>query len=118
MTTTFSVATFHSLDRAKERIGVRGKQAEKRIRLAVERGKSAECFSAKERRYLEHESANGLTALAYNAFCYLVNDDGLCVTMYPLPGWFGKRMYYNGKEKIRDVKKYCRNYDLWPAIAM
>lgn len=85
METAFSAATVHGLARAKERIGVKGKQAEKRIRLAVERGQCAECFSAKERRYLEHESSRGLTVLAYNAFSYLVNDDGLCVTMYPLP---------------------------------
>ena len=118
MSTIFSAATFHSLVRAKERIGVKGKHAEKRIRLAVDRGKSAEYFSAKEKRYLEHESSNGLTALAYNAFCYLVNDDGLCVTMYPLPNWFGKKMYYTEKEKIRDVKKYFRNYNSCLEVAV
>ena len=118
MTTTFSVATVHSLDRAKERVGVKGKQAEKRIRLAMERGKSSEYFSAKEKRYLENESSEGQTAVAYNDFCYIISDSGVCITMYPLPGWFGKKMHYAGKEKIRNMKKYSRNYDLFSAFAM
>ena len=118
MTTTFSVATAHSLSRAKERMGVKGKQAEKRIRLAMERRKGAECFSAKEKRFLEGESSEGLTAVAYNSFCYILSDSGVCVTMYSLPGWFGKKMHYDGKQKIRNMKKYSRNYELWPVSAM
>ena len=117
-TTTFSAATFHSLDRAKERVGVKGKQAEKMIRLAVERGKGAECFTSQEKRYLEIASSKGENAVAYNNFCYIINEYGMCITMYPLPGWFGKKKRFDGKKKIRDLKKYSRNYDLWPSFAM
>lgn len=118
MMTMFSVATMHSLDRAKERIGVKGKQAERYIRLAVERGKSSEDFSAKEKHYLEKESSENYTAIAYNNFCYIISNDGLCITMFPLPNWFGKKMRYNGKEKIRDMKKYSRSHDLYSAFVM
>ena len=97
MKTTISFATVHSIDRIKERAGKNEKNAEKLIALALERGKSADRFTSWERSYLSREASDNCTALAYDGLCYIVNENGFCVTMYPLPAWFGKKKHYNGK---------------------
>ena len=50
--TTVSMATIHSLDRAKERAGLNERRAYKMIDLALERGKSAEDFTSWEKEQL------------------------------------------------------------------
>ena len=108
MTTTFSKSTIHSIDRAKERAGINERKAEKMISLALERGKKSEDFTSWEKDYLQNEAYDGCIAIAFNGYCYIVNNDGFCVTLYKLPSWFGKKKHYNGKERIRDYKKYCK----------
>ena len=108
--TTVSMATIHSIDRAKERAGLNERRAYKMIDLALERGKTAEDFTSWERDYLLNEGKADTTAIAYNNFCYIVSDEGFCVTLYPLPAWFGKKKHFNGKERIRNMKTYARNY--------
>lgn len=108
--TTVSMATVHSIDRAKERAHVNEKKAYKMISLALERGKKAEDFTSWERNYLEGECKGGAIAIAYNNFCYLVNEEGFCITLYPLPSWFGKKKPFNGKERIRNMKAYSKNH--------
>ena len=110
MSTIISYASIHSLERAKERAGLNEKKAEKRIQIALERGRTAETFTSKERDFLERESSDFCVAIAYANFCYIVNENGFCVTMYPLPKWFGKKKHFDGKEKIRNVKAYARNH--------
>ena len=53
--TTVSMATIHSIDRAKERAGLNERRAYKMIDLALERGKTAEDFTSWERDYLLNE---------------------------------------------------------------
>lgn len=108
MSHTISFATVHSLDRAKERTGLNEKNAVKQIDLALRRGKSAESFTSWERSFLTREANDNCTALAYDGFCYIVNENGFCVTMYPLPAWFGKKKHFSGKERIRNMKTYSR----------
>ena len=105
-----SMATVHSLDRAKERAGLNEKRAYKMIELALERGKTAENFTSWEKEYLQRECKDGVIAIAYNNYCYIVNEEGFCITLYPLPAWFGKKKHFNGKEHIRNLKTYSRNY--------
>ncbi len=107
--TTVSMATVHSVERAKERAGLNERKAYKMIDHALERGKRAEDFSSWERDYLKGECKGNTTAIAYNNFCYIVNEEGFCVTLYPLPTWFGKKKHFNGKERIRNMKVYSRN---------
>ena len=109
MTTAYyEIASYHSIVRAKERLGYNEKNALKQINRALERGKTAEQFSSMERTYLE-EKCDGVTrAIAYNNFCYIVSDTGICVTVFALPTWFGKKKHYAGKEQIRNVKAYSR----------
>jgi len=106
---TTSHATIHSLDRAKERIGCNEKAADKQFRLAIERGKTYEDFTSWEQKYLAKEAYDGCVAVAYNGYCYIVNELGFCVTVYQLPAWFGKKKHFNGKERIRNMKSYARN---------
>ncbi len=103
-------ATKHSVVRMKDRLGVNERKAKKRISDAIKRGLRAEAFSSWERSFLTKEAHGDCTALAYNGYCYIVNDDNICVTLYPLPAWFGKKKHFDGKEKIRNVKKYYNNH--------
>ncbi len=117
MTTTISYASIHSLTRAKERAGLNERKAERQISRAMRDGKPADAFSSWERSYLEKEAYGDCTAIAYSGFCYIVNSNGFCVTMYPLPAWFGKKKHFDGKERIRNVKTYAKhhanNYDYY-----
>lgn len=107
--TTFSTATIHSIERAKERANLNEKKAIRNIAKALERGKKASDFSSWERSYLEDESTEVSTAIAYNGFCYIIGEYGQCITLYALPSWFGNKKHFVGKEKIRNYKKYCKN---------
>lgn len=101
--------TQHSIERMKERLGVNARKAEKRISDAICRGTGAESFSAKERAYLTGKECRGCTAKVYDGYCYIVGENDVCVTLYRLPSWFGKKKHYDGKEKIRNYKKYYNN---------
>lgn len=119
-TTTFSVATFHSIERAKKRMGINEKKANRVITNAVEKGKRVEDLSSWERNYIGHEAKGDVNAIAFNGYCYIVNEDGFCVTMYKLPKWFDKKKHYNGKERIRKFKaysKYCDNVEYEDELA-
>ena len=102
-------ATYHSIERAKERYSACERTAAKNIHLALERGKYADSFRSREREYLRNVGKDGAVALAYNNYCYIVNANGFCITMYPLPAWFGRKRYFSGKEEIRNVRAYSRN---------
>ena len=106
-----TIVTYHSVIRAMERGSIKNpRSAEKSIALALRKGKRASDFSSWERSYLIKEAFDDCTAIAYNNFCYIVNSNGVCVTLYPLPVWFGKKKRFDGKERIRNCKKYQRNY--------
>lgn len=104
------VVTTHGIQRAKERQNLKNiRSVEKTVQLAIQRGRRAEDCTSWERNYLSKECRNGCTAVAYNNFCYIINDTGICVTIYPLPAWFDKKKAFNGKERIRNFKRYYRH---------
>lgn len=109
-TAYYEIASYHSIVRAKERLGYNEKSAIKQIGRALERGKTAEQFKSCERKYLENIGDQTTYAIAYDNFCYVIGNDGICVTMYALPEWFGKKTYFDGKKRIRNIKAYSRNY--------
>ena len=110
MTIDTTIVTVHGVIRAKDRCNVKNvRSAEKNVTLALQRGKRAEDLTSWEREYLSKEAHDDCTAIAYNNFCYIVNSAGACVTLYPLPTWFGKKKHFDGKERIRNYKQYCRN---------
>ena len=107
------MTTFHALQRTKERTGFNQKTSERLIANAIKRGKSAHTFAAKEREYLERqESKKGKRTIVYNSLCFIFSNDDVCITVYPVPVWFGKTQY-DGKQKIRNSKKYIRYNDLY-----
>lgn len=107
-TTTFF--TEHGFDRAKERCKLKNrKEVMNNMCLAFERGKRAEDFSSWERNFLTYSAGEDCVAIAYNNYCYIFSDDKCFITVYKLPAWFGKKKHFNGKERIRDYKKYCKN---------
>lgn len=110
MQTQTTIITQHGADRAKERCNLKSiHAAEKNVNLAIQRGKRAEDLTSWERSFLSKEANSDCTAIAYNNFCYIFNADGVCVTIYRLPAWFGKKKHFNGKERIKNYKQYCKN---------
>lgn len=104
------MTTIHSINRTMERCKLKNpRAAEKNINRALQRGKRAEEFSSWERTFLSIEAHGDCSAIAHNGFCYIVNEYGTCITVYPLPAWFGKKKHFDGKERIRDFRKYCKS---------
>ena len=82
----------HSLQRAKERCGIKNAEsASRHISLAYERGRRAEDCRSWERSYLESYSERNAEAVAYDGFCYLFSMEGVCITLFKLPGWFEEK---------------------------
>ena len=108
--------TKHYMDRAKERSNIKNMATIKRnAQLAIERGKKADDFRGRERNYLLKKQDRSCIAIVYNGKCYIVRkDNNVVITCYGLPEWFEKNIFYDGKEMIRDVRKYCRmNVPYW-----
>ena len=104
------MTTTHSLIRAKERQGYNAKTAEHVIRLAMERGKRVDAYrDGREKEWLAMRLSEGYDAVIYNGYCYILKDN-LCITLYEVPEWFGKRDRYVGRERIRNIAKYQKKY--------
>lgn len=102
--------SIHSIDRIRERCNLKqDRLAMRNIQLAFERGKRADDLTSWEREYLANEGHGNCSAIAYNNYCYIVSENNVCVTVYALPKWFGQKKHFDGKERIRDYKKYCRS---------
>ena len=105
-----SIASLHAAQRVKERRHLKNSgSVERNMQLALQRGKRAEDCTSWEREFLNTIPRNDCTAIAYNNFCYIFSDSNICVTVYALPAWFGKKKAFNGKERIRNYKSYYRH---------
>ena len=104
--------TYHCCGRMEERAGVTGEDANRMAHNAVLHGKTSETVKGSdERKYLSEKSSEDIIALAYNGFCFIVRrEDQLCITMYALPNWFGKKKHYAGKTLIRNMNRYYKNH--------
>ena len=104
------MTSFHSIERAKERLGFNRKYAAGLLERALVRGQIAADFKQKtEKAWMERQAGNGYKAVAYNGCCLIVSPDNVCVTVYPLPKWFGKKKRYDEKnEEIRHFSRYQR----------
>lgn len=102
--------TYHSLQRAEERTQFSGKTAMRFIENGISRGKTAADYKKEESQYLSRIAYDGCIAKAYNGYCLIISDLGDCVTLYPLPEWFGKKKHYDGKKRIRNIKRYTAAY--------
>ena len=104
--------TMHSIIRANERAGMKPKEAIRFTNLAIRNGQRADDLPCLERRYLESkETEPTFTAVLYKGYIFILKDEVVCVTMYLAPSWFFSKQYFDGKKRVRNVKKYCRYYD-------
>ena len=115
MTTFISGVTDHSLQRAKERLSKNEKEACTYIIKAMERGTTSDAFRSQERMYLQNKenAYPGTKIRVYDGNCFVFTadtDDEICLTLFPLPGWFGKKKHYIGKTMIRNPRKYSRYF--------
>lgn len=117
-------ASYHSIIRMEQRQGMKEEQAKRQIKNAMHRGKRAEDFSSWEYNYLSTLcESKEVYPVAYNGWCYIFNNEGVCVTIYSLPVWFGKKKRFDGKERIKNAKRYFsyyiknNSYDLIEEIA-
>lgn len=101
--------TKHSIIRTEERASVKERVAKRLINNAKERGLAPNCFPLRERKYLESRENEKRIVRYYLGYCFVFSSDFCCITMFPVPQWFGKKVLFQGKTKIRKPKKYARN---------
>lgn len=110
MTIDTSITTIHALVRAKDRCKIKNiRSAQRNMTLALQRGKREADCTAQERSYLRDQSRDNCTAIAYNGFCYIVNKRNVCVTILPLPEWFGRNEYRSKRPRIREYEQEERS---------
>ena len=103
------MTTRHSIQRAHERLGLNEKRAQRVIELAYTRGKRMEDFRGNDYRYLLSLSEDDREPVVYQDTIYIFSREGVCVTLYQAPRWLGgRRSNYDGKERIRDVRRFFR----------
>lgn len=116
-----SIATYHAIERTRERTNYNAAKSEHFIRCGINRGKPAEMHkNADERNFLLRKETNVSFALAYNNYIFIIareetnETNRRLITMYKAPLWFGnvKKTHYDGKkQKVRNFKSYSRCYN-------
>ena len=101
--------SYHSIQRTVERAGLNKKAAIRMIENDWIKGKDSQEFGKREREYLKRKETEGRRILIYSGYCFLFDEDSVCITMYAVPVWFGKNQY-KGKERIRNPRKFYRKY--------
>lgn len=99
----------HSIERAKERGGLNRKKALKLMELAKKRGITcSDCTWSIDRNFLECRTNDKCIAIAYNGYCFVMDRDTMnCITMYPLPKYFGKKKtFYRDNNSRRQMCMY------------
>ena len=103
----------HSIRRAKQRMGLNRKRAQKMMDLARHRSlRGEDCKWSLDRKFLEEKSSEKTEAVAYNGYCFILDRDTMhCITVIPLPKCFGKKKTFyteNQRKSIssRILKKY------------
>jgi len=81
---------------------------QKLIRRAYVNGTDVEDLSYKERAYFENYiDMSKRTGLVYGGYCFVFADN-YCVNVLKQP----KKGSFNGKDKIKNPKKFAKHYDL------
>lgn len=106
----------HGFIRTMERADRKEQQALRLIRNAWTRGKTMDQLQlARQKRYVAHFNSllyDGYTNLRiYCGYLFIFSAGGCLITMHPLPETFGKKSVYDGKTRVRNVKKYTRFND-------
>ena len=101
--------TYHSIVRTSQRAGLNRKSATRMIENARVRGLGSSYFGGDEKEYLQRKMPEGGRSVVYAGYCFIFNDSDLCITMFSVPVWFGKRKY-DGKKRLRKPRKYILKY--------
>ena len=109
--------TNHSLQMAHKRLGLNERAARCNITLAYERGRHMDAFCGKDFRYLLGKCEAGCEPVVYQSAIYIFSPDGTCVTLYPLPRWFGEPRHYDGKRKVRDAYRWMKRMEVEMSLA-
>ncbi len=102
--------TYHCKERAKERAKLNPDQAERMINRALSKGKTYDDFKGKERQFLLRKTTENTCAIYYAGYCFIIGMENACITMFPVPHWFGKKRVFIGKEEVRNIHKYYNNF--------
>ena len=74
-------------------------------------------FCGKDLRYLLSKCEAGCEPVVYQSAIYIFSPDGTCVTLYPLPRWFGEPRHYDGKRKVRDAYRWMKQVEAEMSMA-
>jgi len=104
------LTTSHFVDRAKARLGINEKDAESLAkRVTKYEGQSCGKQRSREQRWVTQRCKEGYKAIVYQGNCFIVSEDDVYITVYPLPFWYGKKTQYDDKnEPVRKPKKYAK----------
>lgn len=105
-------ASTHSLERGKQRLNLNKKATLRQIQLAFERGQTSETIGSLGKYWLQDHSANGKNAKIYNGFCFIFGNNGMCITILPLPEYLSKKPYFDNKNQIRNIRYYTKDLRL------
>ncbi len=108
-----SCSSKHGFIRTMERADMNDHQALRLIQNAWARGKRIdELPLTRQKKYVSHYESllpDGYTNLrVYGGYLFIFSAGGRLITMHPLPKTFSKKRIYDGKTKVRDVRKYNR----------
>ena len=108
----FKMYTTHSVERVMERGDRSLKEAIVDINRAWYEGSRGEEFGGREREYLEGRTSDRIYPIVFRRNVYLFDNDGNCVTMYPVPKWFGRELKQKAvKPRKLDIRRYLMEYD-------
>ena len=102
-------ATYHGRQRAKERLDLSDSKTDKRLGRVLRYGKRQDRFSHSQQKKYLLSKENHSRAFVYEDHCYIFDSHtDRCITTYKLPGWFHRGTHYDGKERVRNVRRYNR----------
>ena len=116
MNHTNAIASVHGLIRTMERTGKDEELAQKKIEDAWCKGFQAKAQAlerARRRRKRLGCAEDTLSAtyeLIYREYLFIFTEDRELITMYRLPRGYFHRHFYDGKQQIRNIRKYSRKY--------
>lgn len=107
------ITSVHGLMRTMERADCNDRQALRFIRNARLRGKGMDDLEMKwQKRFLALRSSiqpdPGAELRVYCGYLFIFSSAGHLITMYELPHSFTRKRVFDGKTRVRDVRKYSR----------
>lgn len=106
--------TMHGLQRTMEWLGMNREQAARCIENAWTRGKTMDDLKhSRQRHYLEVRdgrcrAGHSEFRLYQDHLFIFTPDQGMLITTYPTPRSFNRKRLYAGKERVRNVRRFCR----------